>query len=419
MPPEYDISRRNERNAGLDNFPRRESASAKDVSALRRRLDALEERARHNREESERFASVLVTTGEGPLLSGHATREGVNRFAASFGRDSTEFYRAVQDVFVSSLGIGTNRGALDGETDISYARAVYAALQGGINLIDTSLNYRRQRSERAVAAGLRFFIENGGGARDGIVLCSKSGFLVPGAFAENILNTGDVTGDKHCMSPAFLADQLERSRRNLGLRTIDIYYLHNPEIQLKVVKMPAFINRIQSAFDELERAVSDGRIRYYGTATWDGFRTGVLSLRALVEAARRSAGDSHHFRFVQLPFNYGMQEALTRRVEGGATLLDVAAELGITVIASAPLSHGRLAVHSPTICSDTLLSCGSDTQRAIQFVRSTPGISSALVGMRDASHVVENLGIAKIPPLASADLQRLSSRCSSELPRRR
>jgi aryl-alcohol dehydrogenase-like predicted oxidoreductase len=287
-------------------------ASDEDVCQLRRVSTHWKKEHGRSVRNPKKFDSVIARITEGSMLPGHATREGVDRFAAHFGKESVAFYRQAQEMLMSTLGIGTNLGPMDRETDISYARAVHAALQGGVNLIDTSLNYRHQRSERAVGEGLRTFIESGG-ARDGIVICTKGGYLVPGAFSENTLSADNVTGDMHSMSPAFLADQLERSRRNLRVETIDIYYLHNPETQLKFIEMPVFMNRLRAGFAELERAVSVGHIRYYGTATWHGYRNGALSLRALVEAARQNAGDNHHFRFVQLPFNLAMQEALTRR----------------------------------------------------------------------------------------------------------
>jgi aryl-alcohol dehydrogenase-like predicted oxidoreductase len=392
-----------------------ERVSADDVHKLRRRLDALEQRTRQKHDEPERSDSANCMIRERRMLAGYATREGIDRFAARFAKESITFYRPVQDILVSSLGIGTNRGAKDNATDISYARSVHAALQGSINLIDTSLNYRHQRSERAVAAGIGAFVENSGGSRDGIVVCTKGGYVVPDAVAKSTLSADDATGGTHSISPAFLADQIERSRLNLGLETIDVYYLHNPETQLMFIDMPTFMNQVRAAFDYLEHAVSDGLIRYYGTATWDGYRTGALSLRALAEAARQIAGDKHHFRFVQLPFNLGMQEALTRRVDGGGTVLDVAAERGITVIASASLLQARLTRDLPMKFSSLLPSLYTDAQRAIHFARSTPGISSALVGMRDVMHVMENLAVARIPLLTSDDYRRFSQ-FSSESP---
>jgi aryl-alcohol dehydrogenase-like predicted oxidoreductase len=302
--------------------------------------------------------------------------------------------------------MGTFRGGADDGTDAAYLDAIEAAFGRGVNLVDTSLNYRHQRSERSVGAALRRFVDEGGG-RDEVVVCTKGGYVVRGAFTPDTLGRGDVVGGTHSLARAFLADQLERSRRNLGLETIDVYYLHNPETQLEFVEMPEFLRRIRAAFELLEETVAAGSIRYYGTATWHGYRDGPLSLAELVDLAREVAGEHHHFRFVQLPFNLGMPEALAPRADGGASVLDVAAELGITVIASAALLQARLTRRLPAEVVDLLPGLDSDAQRAIQFTRSTPGIASALVGMRKPGHVAENLGVAGVPPLTPAQYERL------------
>jgi aryl-alcohol dehydrogenase-like predicted oxidoreductase len=345
------------------------------------------------------------------ILAGCATREGTRRFADRLPQKAyPAFYRDGQDLLISSVGIGTYLGAMDDATDAAYAEAVREALQRGVNVIDTALNYRHQRSERAVAAGIRAFIQRDDGRRDEMLVCTKGGYLVPGAVTESALQANEVVGGMHSMAPAFLADQIDRSLRNLGLETIDVYYLHNPETQLEFVDLPEFMKRIRSAFDRLERAVADGLIRYYGTATWDGYRRGVgrgaLSLPALAEAAREIAGDQHHFRFIQLPFNLAMPEALTRSVEGGATVLEAAAQLGITVIASASLMQARLARNLPGEIGRLLPGLVTDAQRAIQFTRSTPGIASALVGMSKRAHVEENLAVAGIEPLTSVEYRQ-------------
>jgi aryl-alcohol dehydrogenase-like predicted oxidoreductase len=345
------------------------------------------------------------------FLPGHATTEGVQRFVAQFGKNSVEFYRSAQDILVSSVGIGTCRGASEADADAAYVGAVTAALEGGVNLIDTSLNYRNQRSERAVGAGIRLFVANGG-KRDEIVVCTKGGFLLPEAIAGGIVQPNDVVGGMHCMTPAFLADQIERSRQNLTLRTIDVYYLHNPEIQLKYVQMSEFMNRIYAAFEHLEREVSNGVIRWYGTATWHGYRCGALSLRTLIDAAQRVAGDGHHFRFIELPFNLGMQEALVRPVEPERTLLQIANELGVTVIASASLFRSILLSTLREDITRMLPGLTSHAQRAIQLTRSAFGITSALVGMSDRRHVHENLAVTNIAPLTPEEYQTIFSAIS-------
>ena len=346
--------------------------------------------------------AVLAATDH--MLPGWATSSGVARLTGRCAADvSPCFYRSAQGVPISSIGIGT---AGKDTTSAACSAAVEAALASGINLIDTSINYRGQLAERAAGNAIRSFAANGG-QRDEIMVCTKAGYLVPGAMPESVLGFRDAAVG-HCMTPAFLDDQLQRSRANLGLETIDVYYLHNPETQLQFIDGAEFMKRIRAALEFLERAVSDKFVRHYGAATWTGlrFRAGGLSLPALVEAAREVAGDGHHFRFVQLPFNLAMPEACTLAMEGGQTILDIAGELNLTVVASATLSRARLARNLPGEIADLIPGLTTDAQRAIQFTRSTPGIASALVGMGDQGHVRENLAVAKIAPMAPDEYSR-------------
>ena len=78
---------------------------------------------------------------------------------------------------------------------------------------------------------------------------------------------------------------------------------------------------------------------------------------------------------------------------------EAAARLGIAVVASATLLQGQVTGIAGR-ASERLPGLASDAQRAIQFTRSTPGISVALAGMGRREHVVENLGVARVPPLA-------------------
>jgi aryl-alcohol dehydrogenase-like predicted oxidoreductase len=381
--------------------------SDEELARLERSLQGSRAAARRPAECEAVGPSPVGTVERDSLLPGHASAEGVARFVARHLAETISFFRPVQDVAVSGIGIGTYRGAMDDETDARYADAVHAALAGGINLVDTSLNYRHQRSEQSVATGVERFITRNGGSRDEIVVCTKGGFLVPGAISPDTLTLEEVAGGIHSLAPAFLADQIERSRRNLGLETIDVYYLHNPETQLDFVGEPEFMGRIRAAFEQLEQAVAAGFIRYYGTATWQGYWDGALSLPALVGAAREVAGADHHFRFVQMPFHLGLREPGPRTGNGG--LLELFSDLGMTVIASASLWQGRLVEDLPEEIAGGLPRLTSDSQRAIQFTRSAPGVSAALVGMRDPEHVRENLGVARVPPLSPAEYRRLAA----------
>lgn len=329
----------------------------------------------------------------------HATAEGTARLADRFPEyRNAGFYRTVMGLRVSTLGIGTYLGQEDDAADKAYTDALVAAGEHGINLFDTSLNYRNQRSERCVGAALKRL------QRDEIVLCTKAGFLTPGAVPDS-LRQEDVAGGMHSMAPLFLSDQIDRSRNNLGVDTLDVFYLHNPETQLGFRTREEFDDRIRRAFAFLEGMADQRKIRYYGAATWDGLRKkGSLSLARLAEIAVQEGGPEHRFRFIQLPFNLGMVEAYLDRPD---SVLETASRLGIAVVASASLMQGRVLSDMPPEVSRLLPGFASDAQRAIQFVRSTPGIAVALAGMGRREHVLNNLDVARVPPLRPQEYQRL------------
>jgi len=168
----------------------------------------------------------------------------------------------------------------------------------------------------------------------------------------------------------------------------------------------------------LESAVKTGKIQFYGLATWNGFRQDArardaMQLTELDAAAKEIAGDNHHFRFVQLPFNLGMTEALTlgnQSVAGKTmTVMEAAEELNITLIASASLLQGQVASNLPAFVAEAL-GLDSDAERALQFVRSSPGITSALVGMSRQEHVQANAKLVKVSPATIEQFSKLFSR---------
>jgi aryl-alcohol dehydrogenase-like predicted oxidoreductase len=329
----------------------------------------------------------------------YATSNGTARYASRYAeyRDAG-FYRTIFDLQVSSLGIGTYLGDTSDAADRAYTQALICAGQSGINFFDTAINYRNQHSERAMGEALKQL------QRDEIVVSTKAGFLTPGAVPD-FLQRDDVAGGMHSMEPRYLADQIERSRANLGLDTIDVFYLHNPETQLNYVGRADFEDRLRRAFAQLERLASQQKIRWYGAATWDGFRKpGMLDLTRMSAIAAEEGGAAHRFRFVQLPFNLEMVEAFTGRPEN---VLEQAARLGLAVVASASLLQTRVLDEMPEQVAELLPGLATAAQRAIQFTRSTPGIAVALVGMGRPEHVQENLGVARIPPATTEEYLRL------------
>ncbi len=353
-----------------------------------------------------------------------ATPEVTRRFVQRQPESRQANYRqAVDGLWLSSIGIGTYLGDPDEATDAAYRAAFSEALRLGCNLIDCAINYRFQCSERCIGSWLADAIAGGQVQRDEIVIATKGGFVpYDGAMpadpkrwvSEHFLVNGLVNPHEfasryqHCISPAYLEAMIAWSLHNLGVETIDIYYLHSPETQSIALSHETFRARLLDAFETLELAVENNQINSYGTATWTAYRMltsdpGYLSLTEIVGMATEVAGQEHHFRYVQLPYNLFMTEAFAfenqQINERFMSAVAAAQDLGLTVTVSTPLMQGRLAYPLMPELANVITNLESDAQRAIQFVRSTPGITCALVGMSRGQHVEENLATAAVPLL--------------------
>src|SRR5260370_373057 len=246
-------------------------------------------------------------------MNSHATAQSTKRYADRFrSLAAPGHFREPHGLTLSSLGIGTYLGQPDDKTDGTYAASVIAAVENGLNVIDTAVNYR-----------------------------------------------------------------------------------HNPETQLSEVSRPDFLERVRDAFIYLESAAAAGKIQFYGMATWNGFRQEAtaresMQLAEFEQLARDIAGETHHFRFVQIPFNLAMTEALTlgnQTIAGNVkTVMEAANELGITLIASASPFHGQVELNLPAYLPEALgLQC--DAERALQSVPCTRATTTALACLAHQRYV--------------------------------
>ncbi|WP_324663128.1 aldo/keto reductase [Haloarcula sediminis] len=352
-----------------------------------------------------------------------ATRDGTWAYRDAHGDFARTFYRRFGDGVAASIGVGTYLGDPTDERDESYEAAIRTALESGVNVVDTAINYRHQRSERAVGRAL----SDADIDREAAVIATKGGFVPfdgerpadPGAFVKReYVDTGlvdheDLVGGQHCIAPAFIDDQLDRSLDNLGLDTLDLYYVHNPETQLAENSRERVYNQLEAAFEQLEHRADEGDINHYGVATWDAFRVPAdhekyLSLPEVIKRARaaaKSAGNTAtHFRALQLPFNVFMADAFTVESHGGPegpqSALWFAHEAGLDVFTSASMMQGRLAAEMPESV-ETKLAGETRAQRAINFARSAPGVTCSLVGTGSVEHARENVDAGRYEPLGA------------------
>jgi len=360
------------------------------------------------------------------MISGFATPEGTKNFTGKHDSIPEKNFNVFQDLSLSNVGIGTYLGNPDTETDYIVQSAVKKSILGGINVIDSAINYRAQKAERSVGNAISQLIDNNDISREEIFVSTKNGYVTnDGDIKEElmqyvmreygktgIVKEGDISPGYHCMTLPYLNDQLERSLKNLGLDCIDLMYLHNSVEGQTHLPREQFLKNLKGVFEFYEKKRKEGKIRFYGMATWECFRVTqenplFLQLSEVMELAMEAGGTEHGFRFIQLPFNLMLDQAyLTKNhsVNGKTiSLLEAAQAFNLGVFTSVPLLQGKL------LTANVMPEFGdySTSVRLLQFVRSTPGVTAPLIGQKSESHVTENMEIMKIPPLSESEFNEL------------
>jgi len=360
------------------------------------------------------------------MITGYATPEGTKKFAERQNQDSHKNYKNVHNLTLSNVGIGTYLGNPDIETDYIVQNAVKKSILGGINVIDSAINYRAQKAERSVGNAISQLIDNNDISREEIFVSTKNGYVTnDGDIKEDlmqyvmreygktgIVKEGDISPGYHCMTVPYLNDQLERSLKNLGLDCVDLMYLHNSVEGQTHLPREQFLKNLKDVFDLYEKKRKEGKIRFYGMATWECFRVTqenplFLQLAEVMDLAVQAGGKEHGFRFIQLPFNLMLDQAYMTKNHnvGGKTVsvLEAAQEFNLGVFTSVPIMQGKLLATNAIPELENF----STSVRLLQFVRSTPGITAPLIGHKSESHVKENMDVMKIPPLSELEFNDL------------
>ena len=353
------------------------------------------------------------------MISGFATSSGTKNFLDKHA-DIKFSYTVFQGLTLSNIGIGTYLGDVDEQTDIIVKNAVKESIISGVNVIDTAINYRAQKAERSVGNAISELISEEKIKRDEIFVSTKNGYVTnDGDIKEDfmqyimrefgktgIVKEGDISSGYHCMTIPFLEDQLSRSLNNLQLDCIDLVYLHNAVEGNPQMSNQTMYEKLTGVFEFYEQKRKEGKIRFYGLATWDCFRVSedhnmFLSLEKVVDIARSIGGNDNGFRFIQLPYNLHFDQAFMQKNQmcndKKTSILGSAIAQNIGVFTSVPLMQGRL-IEWAKAKSD--FSNNPPSIGLLQFIRSTPGVLAPLVGHKSISHVKENLQALKIPPLS-------------------
>ncbi len=287
-------------------------------------------------------------------------------------------------VQVSTLALGAmNFGKIGNTTQADATALVDAALDAGINLIDTADVYSGGQSEELLGKAIA-------GRRDDIVLATKA--TLPMGQERN--HQGG--------SRRWLVTALDDSLRRLGVDHVDLYQMHRWD--------PATSDEeTLSALTDLQRA---GKIRYLGSSTFPAYR---------IVQAQWAAQQAHLSRYVTEQPNYSI---LQRGIE--AHVLPVTQQYGMGVLAWSPLASGWLsgairadqeirtnrsgfmqqrfdigipANRAKLDAVEQLAKVADDAgltliQLALGFVTAHPGVTSALIGPRTPEHLRSQLAAA-------------------------
>jgi len=366
------------------------------------------------------------------LLMGHATPEGtknyVNNAVKNRGKPADHF-RVFDNLYLSSIGMGTYLGKPNKEDDQSMENAVYESIKSGsVNVVDTAINYRAMRSEKSVGRALLRLIKDGIVTRDQVFVSTKNGYItndgdypeidvmeyVQTMFISNgIMHADDISSGYNVLNPNYLKRCIDKSLANLHLATLDLVYVHNPfESWYEDVSREDFFQMLSKVFEAYEEYRTLNKIRYYGMATWTCFRVPpdskeYLSLEDITKTAEKVGGlGKHGFRFIQLPYNLAYSEALLLKnqsvgTEKNLTILEAAERLKIGVFTSIPLFQGRLLrTKIPDYGGLT-----DQVSKLLQIVRSSPSVIAPLVGQKEPNHVEQNLKISSVSPMGSKEYE--------------
>ncbi len=288
--------------------------------------------------------SVAPSEGTARYFAKHAERLRPPLSARALGNTGLQ---------ISPVGFGGYRVT---DEEPSHHEALRLAIQSGCNLIDTSTNYGDGGSEQLIGDVLAELFHARRLARDEIVLVTKAGY-VQGQnlkLARERIAAGDAFPEMveydesvwHCISPAFLKDQISRSLDRLQLDSVDVLLLHNPEYYLKAEgEHREYYRRIRQAFEYLETEVSAGRIARYGISsnTFPSPReaadyTSLEAIWDIAEEIAQAQGKPHHFQVIQFPFNLFEPGAALEENNSGKTLLQFAREKGLGTLSNRPLN---------------------------------------------------------------------------------
>jgi len=362
-----------------------------------------------------------------------ATPEKTKEYALKFDKFSEDFFNIKENLYFSSLGVGTYVPEPYKEENytFSFKNSIKEAILNGSNVIDCASNFRYGQSEREIGEAIRELKSENQIERESLILSTKVGFVQldfpfpknPYHWIEdNIIKPKRATKeqvfiDQYCLEPEYLKWSFERSLKNMGVDGIDILYLHNPEFALGHITYQELLEKIEQSFILFEELKKEGKINFYGVASWNSFlfendNLEYISIKDLVNIARKI--DAKGFKFIQMPYNLAKTHAFNYTNQPADdelfySPLQIAKKYNLNIIGSSSLLQMNLfkKPFSQTVTKLLGKVFVSDIQKALQFARSAPDITTALFSSKEPTHIKHNLELAHIPKTPSQNYMKI------------
>ena len=241
-------------------------------------------------------------------------------------------------------------------------RVVRAAVEQGVDFIDTADSYGPEVSERLIAEALHPYPE-------GLVIATKAGLTRQGPGIWTPVGR-----------PAYLKQQVELSLRRLQLERIDLIQLHRIDAEVPLADQ-------LGAFRELQ---DEGKVRHVGVSE--------VSVAELEQA--RGIVD-----IVSVQNLYNLTNRQSQEV------LDYSTEHGIAFIPWFPIATGDLAAPDSPVADIARELDATPSQVALAWLLHTSPVVLPIPGTKSVEHLTENLGAARLR-LSDEDMARLDALAS-------
>ena len=253
---------------------------------------------------------------------------------------------------LSSIGFGLYRGEESDKGNEEWMESLLFGIENGINIIDTAQKYRNGQSEKIVGLVLNQLLKVNKITREELFISTKAGLLPNYLIESDYLSKIGVDkryinyDQKFCMDPKYISWSVDRSLERMNLNYLDGFLLHNPEIAL------LFDDGEEKLFEclkILEQKSIEGKIKYYGLATWNGLRREPMSkyhidLSLIIKRLYECFGEENHFKIIEAPLSIGMPAILSYRssTQENMSLRNIIKDYNLIFLSSASLYEGHI-----------------------------------------------------------------------------